>query len=72
MSTPNNQPEKTTNAQGAFWVVALLIAVAVGYSTRPIWSPRVDDFVASFRSDNAGSMHHGHAGHDEPEDAGHA
>ena len=78
MSSPTNQPKKTTNTRGALWMVALLAVVAIGYSTRSVWTPKVDSLVASFRNDHAGSTHAGHdddqhAGHDMHDDhAGHA
>ena len=72
MPTSTNQPKKTTNTRSALWMVALLAVVAIGYSTHPIWSPKVDGLVASFRSDESASMHQGHAGHQEPETDGHA
>jgi len=72
MPSPTNQPKETTNARGAFWMVALLAVVAIGYATRSVWTPHVDAMVASFRSDQSASMHQGHAGHDVPHSDHHA
>jgi len=73
MSSSTNTPKKNTSVQGAFWVVALLAAVAVGFITRPTWSPHVDAFVKSFRADISASRNQDHANHAQPDDhAGHA
>lgn len=72
MPSSTNQPKKTSKAQGAFWLVAILAVVAIGYVTRPVWTSRVDSMVASFRSDQSSSMHQGHAGHDAAEADDHA
>ena len=45
-------------------MVALLMVIAIGYSTCSLWIPHVDGMVASFRSNHA-LGHQDRAGHDE-------
>ncbi len=64
MSSHIHQSTQPSNQRAAFWLVALLVTLALGYSTRSVWSPHLQALVASFGAEKTQGAH-GHAGHDE-------